>query len=63
MHPADEFKAFNALHEQGLSVPEIAVRFGASEKKVEQRLRFPSEPGKVWHLPASVAGSGAGPLP
>jgi ParB family chromosome partitioning protein len=40
MHPADEFKAFNALSVEGLSIQEIATRFGVAEKKVEQRLRL-----------------------
>ena len=40
MHPADEFKAFNALSVEGLSNQEIATRFGVAEKKVEQRLRL-----------------------
>jgi len=40
MHPADEFEAFNSLSIEGLSVSEIATRFGVAEKKVEQRLRL-----------------------
>ena len=40
MHPADQVEAFAALAEAGLAVPEIAARFGASERVVEQRLRL-----------------------
>jgi ParB family chromosome partitioning protein len=41
MHPADEFEAFRALaKESGFTSAEIAVRFGTSEKHVEQRFRL-----------------------
>ena len=40
MHPADQVVAFTKLAEAGQSVSAIAVRFGASERIVEQRLRL-----------------------
>jgi len=40
MHPADEFRAFNAVAIDGSSVSEIATQFATTEKKVEQRLRL-----------------------
>ncbi|UGB46955.1 ParB/RepB/Spo0J family partition protein [Frateuria edaphi] len=41
MHPADEFAAFrNLVNVDELTVPEIASRFGKTEKYVEQRLRL-----------------------
>ena len=40
MHPVDQFRAFVALADSGLSISEIAVRHGASERLVEQRLKL-----------------------
>ncbi len=40
MHPADQVEAFAQLVSEGSTVPEIAVRFGMSERTVEQRLRL-----------------------
>ena len=40
MHPADQVEAFARLVSEGSTVPEIAVRFGMSERTVEQRLRL-----------------------
>ncbi len=40
MHALDQFEAFAALADQGLSVSEIAVRFGNTETLVRQRLRL-----------------------
>ena len=40
MHPADQVVAFTKLADAGQSVSAIAVRFGASERIVEQRLRL-----------------------
>ena len=40
IHPADQVEAFAALVESGSTVSEIAVRFGVSERTVEQRLRL-----------------------
>lgn len=38
MNPVDEFEAFSRLEEKGLSVADIAERFGVTEKQVRQRL-------------------------
>ena len=40
MHALDQFEAFAALADQGLSVIEIASRFGNTETLVRQRLRL-----------------------
>lgn len=40
MHPADEFEAFAALERAGLSVAQIATRFGCTEQHVEKRMRL-----------------------
>jgi len=42
LHPADQFEAFAALHEdgKGLGVEEIAARFGVTSHVVRQRLRL-----------------------
>ena len=40
MHPAEEFRAFNALAIGGMSIADIAARFGTTERLVEQRLRL-----------------------
>ncbi|WP_309387232.1 ParB/RepB/Spo0J family partition protein [Cerasicoccus frondis] len=40
MHPADQFEAWSKMHDQGLSVSEIATRHGATPKLVEQRLKL-----------------------
>ena len=40
MHPADQVEAFGALALAGATVADIAARFGASERIVEQRLRL-----------------------
>ncbi len=40
MHPADQFEAFQALHEGGAGIEDIAARFGVSAHTVRQRLRL-----------------------
>ncbi|MDG2570781.1 ParB N-terminal domain-containing protein, partial [Vibrio parahaemolyticus] len=41
LHPADEYEAFKKLQdEQGLSVDDIAARFGVTPRVVQQRLRL-----------------------
>ena len=41
MHPADEYEAFAELHrEQGISVEDIAARFGVTAAVVRQRLKL-----------------------
>ena len=43
MHPADQFEAWAKLVDNGLSIADIAARFGTNEKLVKQRLKL----GKV----------------
>lgn len=38
LHPIDRFEAFAELHRAGLSVQEIATRYGAAEKEIEKAL-------------------------
>ncbi|MCF1450194.1 ParB/RepB/Spo0J family partition protein [Agrobacterium vitis] len=38
MHPADEFDAFQAMHEAGKPIADIAARFGVSDLIVKRRL-------------------------
>jgi ParB family chromosome partitioning protein len=41
MHPADQFEAFQKLHEDdGLGIEEIAARFGVTPSVVKQRLKL-----------------------
>jgi ParB family transcriptional regulator, chromosome partitioning protein len=40
MHPADQFVAFQSLAESGLSVDEVAARFGVTPLFVRQRLKL-----------------------
>jgi ParB family chromosome partitioning protein len=40
LHPLDQFRAFQALHEKGLGEEEIAARFFVSPTVVKQRLRL-----------------------
>ena len=40
MHPADQVVAFTKLVQTGQSVSSVAVRFGLTERLVEQRLRL-----------------------
>ena len=40
MHPIDEFTAFHTMLERGLSVREIASRFGLTVQAVQRRLRL-----------------------
>lgn len=40
LHPADQAEAFAKLAHAGATVPEIAARFGISERTTEQRLRL-----------------------
>lgn len=40
LHPADQFEAFSTLHAEGLSVEDIAARFGVSDTIVRQRLKL-----------------------
>lgn len=38
MHPIDAYEAFKVLHEEGLSVADIAARFGTTDTIVKRRL-------------------------
>ena len=40
MHPADQFIAFRDLVESGLSIDEVAARFGVTTLFVRQRLKL-----------------------
>jgi ParB family chromosome partitioning protein len=40
MHPADQFEAFEKLHDDGLGLEEIAARFGITPAVVKQRLKL-----------------------
>ena len=40
MHPADEFVAMAALIDGGMTIDDVAKRFGTSERHVRQRLRL-----------------------
>src|SRR5665213_1436541 len=40
MHPADEFEAFRDLIDAGVSIADVAARFGYNESTVEKRLRL-----------------------
>ena len=42
MHPADQVAAFSGLSHSGVSVSDIATRFGVTERLVEQRLSLGS---------------------
>ncbi|HEX3651871.1 MAG TPA: ParB/RepB/Spo0J family partition protein [Rhizomicrobium sp.] len=42
VHPADQFGAFAAIAKEGLSIEEMAARFGVSSTFVEQRLKLAS---------------------
>ncbi len=50
LHPLDQFRAFQALKEQGLDVEEIAARFFVSAATVKQRLRLASVSPKLLAL-------------
>jgi ParB family chromosome partitioning protein len=40
MHPADQFEAFRDLIDKGVSIADIAARFGVTDKVVEKRLKL-----------------------
>ena len=40
MHPADQVTAFSRLLDAGASVPQVATRFGVSQRLVKQRMRL-----------------------
>ncbi|MBB2792166.1 UNVERIFIED_ORG: ParB family chromosome partitioning protein [Rhizobium pisi] len=50
LHPLDQFRAFQALREQGLGEEEIAARFFVSVATVRQRLRLASVSSQLLDL-------------
>lgn len=55
MHPADLFEAFRALVDKGISVAEIAARFGRTEQSIRQLLKLARVSARI--LKAYRAGS------
>ncbi|THK36483.1 ParB/RepB/Spo0J family partition protein [Ensifer sp. MPMI2T] len=53
LHPLDQFRAFQALREQGLDEEEIAARFFVSIATVKQRLRLASVSPRLLELYAN----------
>lgn len=53
LHPLDQFRAFMALHEQGIGEEEIAARFFISVAIVRQRLRLASVSPRLLELYAN----------
>ena len=47
MHPADEFEAFRALVDNGMSEADVAARFGVTEAVVSRRLKLARVSPKV----------------
>ncbi len=47
LHPLDQFRAFQALREKGLSEDDIAARFFLNPAVVKQRLRLAAVCGKL----------------
>ncbi|ARN83995.1 ParB/RepB/Spo0J family partition protein [Methylocystis bryophila] len=50
LHPLDQFRAFKNLHEQGLSIDDIAARFFVSAQVVRQRLKLAAASPKLLEL-------------
>jgi len=50
LHPLDQFRAFQTLHEQGLDEEEIAARFYVTPATVKQRLKLASVSPKLLDL-------------
>lgn len=50
LHPLDQFRAFRALHEQGVSDDDIAARFFVSAMIVRQRLKLAAVSPKLLEL-------------
>ena len=49
MHPADQFEAFSAMAAKGASVEEIATRFGATARLVQQRMALGGAAPELLH--------------
>jgi ParB family chromosome partitioning protein len=50
LHPLDQFRAFKNLHEQGLSIADIAARFFVGAQVVRQRLKLAAASPKLLDL-------------
>ena len=50
LHPLDQFQAFKNLHEQGLSIDDIAARFFVGAQVVRQRLKLAAASPKLLDL-------------
>ena len=50
LHPLDQFRAFKNLHEQGLSIDDIAARFFVGAQVVRQRLKLAAASQKLLDL-------------
>jgi ParB family chromosome partitioning protein len=50
MHPADQFTAFRSLLDQGMTVEDVAARFGVSVTTVRQRLKLANVAPRLFEL-------------
>lgn len=50
LHPLDQFRAFKNLHDQGLSIDDIAARFFVGAQVVRQRLKLAAASPKLLDL-------------
>ena len=50
LHPLDQFRAFKTLHDQGVTIDEIAARFFVSPQVVRQRLKLAAASPKLLEL-------------
>ena len=50
LHPLDQFRAFKALHDQGVTIDEIAARFFVGAQVVRQRLKLAAASQKLLDL-------------
>ncbi len=50
LHPLDQFRAFKALHEQGVTIDKIAARFFVAPQVVRQRLKLAAASPKLLDL-------------
>jgi ParB family chromosome partitioning protein len=50
LHPLDQFRAFKSLHDQGVTIDEIAARFFVGAQVVRQRLKLAAASEKLLEL-------------
>ncbi len=50
LHPLDQFRAFKSLHDQGVTIDEIAARFFVGAQVVRQRLKLAAASQKLLDL-------------